>query len=129
MNITLILIAGVISALSTFYLNNQLQLGGVMASAGISVIAGGFFYLFPELLNPYLTESLPLIIMGASFIGMATYRIIKQIWIIGIAGLFFSLIFLFTGSFFDGFGGNLGTTAAISLCSAFTINHLKKNNF
>lgn len=124
MNISLILIAGILSALITFYLNNKIQLGGIMASAGISVFAGGFFYLFPELLNSYLTANLPLIIMGASFIGMATSRIIKQTWVIGISGLFFSIIFLFTGSFFDGFGGNLGSTAAISLGSAYGLNHL-----
>lgn len=124
MDISLILIAGILSAIVTFYLNNQMQLGGVMASAGVSVVAGGFFYLFPELLNSYLTTNLPLIIMGASFVGMATSRIIKQTWIIGVSGLFFSIIFLFTGSFFEGFGGNLGTTAAISLCSAYGMNLL-----
>ncbi len=122
---TIILFAGIVSAIITFYFNNHLQLGGVMASAGVSVLAGSFFYLFPELLSSYLTQNLPAVIMGASFIGMATFRVIPQYWIIGISGLFFSFIYLFTGSYFDGFGGGLGTTAAISLCSVIGLNLVK----
>ena len=89
MEIAIVLISGIFGALATFYLNNQLPLGGVMASAGISVVAGGLFYIFPEVLNNYLTTNIPMVIMGASFIGMATSRIIKQNWIIGLSGLAF----------------------------------------
>ena len=125
----IILIAGIFGALATFYLNNILQLGGVMASAGISVLAGSFFYIFPELMNEYLSQNIPVVIMGASFIGMATSRLIKQYWIMTISGFIFSIIFLLTGSFFEGFGGGLGTTAAISLCSIYAIKHLKSKIF
>jgi hypothetical protein len=125
MNIIILLISGVVGAVITFYLNNNLQLGGVMASAGVSVFGGAFFYLFPDLLNPYLTENIPLIVMGASFIGMATFRVIRKNWIIGVSGFIFSVIYLLTGSFFEGFGGGLGTTAAISLGAAYGIRILK----
>jgi hypothetical protein len=128
MDIIILLISGVFGAVITFYLNNNLQLGGVMASAGVSVFAGAFFYLFPDLLNPHLTENIPLIVMGASFIGMATFRVIRNYWIIGISGFIFSVIFLLTGSFFEGFGGGLGTTAAISLGAAYGIIILKNNS-
>jgi len=119
------MVGGICGALFTYVLNNHLQLGGVMASSGISIIVAGFFYIFPEILSPYLTINLPLVIMGASFIGMATSRIISQSWIIGVSGLIFSLIYLFTGSFFDGFGGSLGSTAAIALGSVYALNQLK----
>lgn len=123
-----ILLAGVFGALATFYLNNTLQLGGIMASAGISVMAGGFFYLFPELLNPFLSVNVPLVIMGSSFIGMATSRVIKQYWIIALSGVFFSGIFLPSSLFFEGYGGSLGTIAAISLGAAYAMRPFKKNS-
>lgn len=122
MDILAIIICGILGATFTYFINNKLQLGGVMASSGISVIAGGLFYLFPEFLNPFLTNNIPLVIMGSSFIGMATSRVVKKQWIIAVSGLFFATIYLLTGSFFEGFGGSLGTTAAISLCAAFAIN-------
>ena len=125
MDISLVLLAGISSALITFYLNNRLQMGGVMASSLVSIIPATFFYIFPEILNNYLTENLPLICMGASFIGMATSRIISHYWIIGLSGLFFSGIYLCTGSFFDGFGGSLGTTAAISLGATYSLKQFR----
>ncbi|PTX41441.1 hypothetical protein C8P64_3241 [Christiangramia gaetbulicola] len=121
MQIAIIIISGFIAALVTFYLNNRLQLGGVMASAAISVLVGGFFYLYPNLLSDYYTTNIPLVVMGASFIGMATSKVVRQYWIIGISGFIFSVLYLSTGSFFEGFGGGLGSTAAISLCSAYVL--------
>lgn len=125
MDIAIFLVSGIIGALVTFILNNHYQLGGVMASAGVSVFAGGFFFLFPDLLSQHLTLNIPLIVMGSSFIGMATSRVIKKTWVIAISGLIFCIIFLLTGSFFEGFGGGLGTTAAISLISGYSISALK----
>ena len=119
MDTLIILASGIIFALLTFLLNNRFQLGGVMASAGVSVATALFFHLFPKLLNENLTDLIPVVAMGASFIGMASSRIIRKYWVIGVSGLVFSFIFLFTGSFFEGFGGGLGTTAAISLISVY----------
>jgi len=121
MDLVIILIAGIFGALSTFYLNNTLQLGGVMASSGISILFGAFFFVFPNLINEYLTTHIPIVIMGASFIGMASSKIIHQAWVIGISGIIFSTIYLLTGTFFEGYGGGLGTTAAISLCAVYAL--------
>lgn len=121
MEFTIILISGIAGALITFYLNNQLQFGGVMASAGVSVCAGGFFFIFPDVINEYLTTNIPLVMMGSSFIGMATSKVIYRFWTIGLSGCMFSVIFLFTSPFFEGFGGSLGTIAAISLFSIYAI--------
>lgn len=125
MYIAIIIISGFIAALATFYLNNRLQLGGVMASAAISVIAGGFFHFFPNLFDEYYTINIPLVIMGASFVGMASSRVIRKYWIIGISGIIFSVLYLYTSSFFEGFGGGLGTTAAISLCSSYVLKRFQ----
>ncbi|MCH4823852.1 hypothetical protein ML462_11785 [Gramella lutea] len=126
MDIAIILISGIAGALLTFLLNNKFQLGGVMASAGVSVFAGGFFFFIPDLLNENLTTHIPLVVMGTSFIGMATSRVIKEVWIIGLSGLTFSIIYLLTGSFFEGYGGSLGTTAAISLIASYSISQISK---
>ena len=120
-----ILIFGGSWALLTFYANNKLQLGGVMASAGVSVLAAIFFKLFPEILSPNLTETIPFVAMGASFVGMASSRVIKNSWMIGMAGLLFSFLLLTGSPFFEGFGGSLGTSAAIALGSVYGLNELK----
>ena len=126
MDTGIILLSGIFGAMVTFYLNNHIQLGGVMASAGVSVLAGSFLFLFPDFLNEYLTENVPLVIMGASFIGMATSRIVRKLWLIGVSGFIFSVIFLLSGIFFEGFGGSLGTTAAISLISVLGFKKFKE---
>lgn len=119
-----ILGSGIFFALATFYLNNKLQLGGVMASAVISIVTALFFKVLPEVFSVFLTTNIPIVAMGGSFIGMASFRIVSKYWIIGISGLFFSIIYLVTGSFFEGFGGSLGTTAAISLAAVYALDKL-----
>jgi len=126
MDTLIILIAGVFGAISTFYLNNKLQFGGVLASSLLAVIAGGLFHIFPNLLNSDLSTNTPLVIMGASFVGMATNRVVKRTWVIGVSGFIFSVLYLLTGPFFEGFGGSLGTMAAISLCAVYSLEGLTK---
>ena len=126
MDTIIILIAGVFGAISTFFLNNKLQFGGVLASSLVAVLAGGLFYIFPTFLNENLSLNIPLVIMGASFVGMATNRVIKRSWIIGVSGFIFSIIYLLTGPFFQGYGGSLGTMAAISLCTVYSLSILSK---
>ena len=123
MDIAIILISGCIFSTLTFFINNRLQLGGVMASAGVSLIVALCFYAFPGFLNEYLNTNIPVVAMGASFIGMASARIISKYWVIALSGIFFSFVFLFTSSFFEGYGGSLGTTALIALSAAYAINN------
>ncbi|WP_243735816.1 hypothetical protein [Christiangramia sabulilitoris] len=101
-----------------------MRLGGVMASSAISVVAAGFFILFPKFAGNYLTTHIPSVVMGASFIGMATYKMITSSWVIALSGLLFPVIYLFSGSFFEGYGGSLGTSAAIALGSVFFLQWL-----
>ncbi|MBT8295877.1 MAG: hypothetical protein KJO51_05630 [Gramella sp.] len=125
MEIIFLLISGLFGAVVTFYLNNRLKLGGVMASSLVAVIAAVFFLIFPSLVNKFLTTHIPPVIMGASFIGMATYKVTNRYWVMAISGIVFSSIYLLSSSFFEGFGGSLGTTAAISLCAVLASKKLK----
>lgn len=126
MNSIVIIITGGIAALVTFYININLKLGAVKSSAGISLLGGLFFYFFPGFLNSELSNQLPAVIMGASFIGMASKKVISSYWVIGLSGLIFSIIFSYTSNFFEGYGGSLGTTAAISLCATFILLNFKR---
>jgi len=118
---SIIILTGIISALLTYVINNHLRQGAVRASSGLSLIIGLFFYYFPDLLSDYLSEHIPLIFIGATFIGMVSSKILHNYYLVGIAGLIFSIIYLNTGMFFQGYGGALGTTAAISVLVSLSL--------
>lgn len=115
MEIAIILIISILGVISTFYVSTKMDHGAVRASAGLSLIVGLFFYIFPELLSNFLTHNIPLAFMGASFVGMVSEKIINNYWVLTAAGIIFSILYLNTGSYFEGFGGALGTTASISV--------------
>ena len=75
MNIILIILASILGATLTFYVSEALKQGPVRASALLSLIIGLFFYYFPDILNVYLTKNIPLVFIGASFIGMASQKL------------------------------------------------------
>ncbi len=110
-----ILIASILGVVLTFYFSTKLKHGAVRASAGLSLIVGLFFYFFPAVLSPYLTHNIPLAFMGASFVGMVSEKIIRNYWVLALAGSIYSILYLHTGSYFEGFGGALGTTASTSV--------------
>lgn len=124
MSLILILISGIFGAVATYFLNNKYGLGAVMASALVSVAGGLLFLLFPGLVAADLDKTLPMVIMGASFVGMASEKIARNYLVIILSGITFSLLFYCTGSFFEGFGGSLGTTAAIAFCTSLGIRKL-----
>ena len=64
--------------------------------------------------------------MGASFVGMVSEKVINNYWILASAGIIFSILYLNTGSYFEGFGGALGTTASISVIVTMGIILFKK---
>jgi hypothetical protein len=111
----ILILTGILGALGTFIVNNDFDQGAVRASALLSLIVGLFFFSFPEVLPAYLTKNIPLVFIGASFIGMVSSRVISRYILVGIAGAIFSIIYLNTSEFFAGYGGALGTTAAISV--------------
>lgn len=126
MEIAAILITAIIGVISTFFVSTKMEHGTVRASAGLSLLVGLFFYFFPELLSSYLTHNIPLAFMGASFVGMVSEKIIHNYWVLAFAGIVFSILYINTGTYFEGFGGALGTTASISVIVIMGLGLLRK---
>ena len=127
---TLILtITGIIGVIATFVFANVLRQGAVRASAALSLFVGFFFYFFPELLSEYLTHHIPLLFIGASFVGMVSKNLLHNYWSLGISGIVFTVLYIQTGPFFEGFGGALGTTASISVIVILGVSILQKKLF
>ena len=123
----ILIITGIVSATLTYLVNNKYEQGAVRASAGLSLIVGLFFYLFPELFSAYLTKNIPIVFIGATFIGMVSSKVLQNIFLIAIAGFIFSIIYLNTSHFFKGYGGALGTTAAISVLVSLSLAFVAKS--
>ena len=121
----LVLIGGA-SSIITFLLQIKYQQGPVRSSALVGVFVSVFVLLFPNLLSVYLTENLPLICFGASFIGMVSSKIMSDYLLIGISGIVFTIIYFNTSSYFNGFGGGLGSAACIALLVTLSIPVFKK---
>ena len=117
-------IVGLVAALVAYILNNNYKMGIVVGAALPSLI----FALLILPCEPYLplsfTTEAPVIFYGAAFIGMASNKILSSYVLIGIAGLLFTFIYLFTSPYFDGFGGALGTTAALCFLPVWGIKLL-----
>ncbi|GAL64029.1 hypothetical protein JCM19300_3232 [Algibacter lectus] len=44
-------------------------------------------------MSPYLTQNLPLVCFGASFIGMVSFKVLSNYLLIGFSGIVFTIIF------------------------------------
>ena len=115
MNTFILIIIGILGATLTYFVSEYLRLGAVKASALLSLIVGLFFYAFPNLLNSYLTEHLPIVFVGTSFIGMVSAKTLKSYTLLAIAGALFTGIYITKSHVFDGYGGTLGALAFIAL--------------
>lgn len=127
MEISILFFTGIISAILTYVVNNKYRQGAVRASAGLSLLVGLFFYFFPELFSPYLTKNIPIVFIGATFIGMVSSKILPSYLLIGFSGFIFSIIYLNASPFFKGYGGALGTTAAISVLVSLSLAVVSKS--
>ncbi len=121
MNIAILILTGVLAAISTYVLNIKLGQGPVRSSAALSLVVGAVFYFFPNLLSVYLTQHIPVVFIGASFIGMVSSNVVSSYFTVGTSGLIFSVIYLNTSAFFTGYGGSLGTAACIALLVAISL--------
>lgn len=126
MEISILFLTGIISAILTYVVNNKYRQGAVRASAGLSLLVGLFFYFFPELFSPYLTKNIPIVFIGATFIGMVSSKILPSYLLVGFSGFIFSIIYLNSSPFFKGYGGALGTTAAISVLVSLSLAVVSK---
>ncbi|MEH0158530.1 hypothetical protein V6R21_31060 [Limibacter armeniacum] len=126
MNIFLVAVAGTLGALITFWLNVKLHQGPVRASALVALVIGLVFYLYPNCLGEYLSTHLPIVVIGASFVGMASLQVTPQFRWVALSGFVFSILYLNSSRFFQGFGGALGTAACLSLVLVLGVSHLFK---
>lgn len=124
---SILVITGIVAAILTFLVNNKYEQGAVRASTGLSLLVGLFFYIFPELFSTFLTKNIPIVFIGATFIGMVSSKVIKNVYFIAIAGFVFSIIYLNTSHLFKGYGGALGTTAAISVLVSLSLAMVAKS--
>ncbi|PRX44382.1 hypothetical protein [Salegentibacter salegens] len=127
MEISILFLTGIISAILTYVVNNKYKQGAVRASASLSLLVGLFFYSFPDIFNPYLTKNIPIVFIGATFIGMVSSKILPSYLLVGFSGFIFSIIYLNASPFFKGYGGALGTTAAISVLVSLSLAVVSKS--
>lgn len=121
----ILILTGICGAMATYYVNTRLKQGPVRASALLTLPIAAFCYFFPEILSPYLTKNIPVVFIGSTFIGMVSAQKMSTYTGIAIAGLVFSVIYLNTSRFFDGYGGSLGTSACISILVMLCIPYFK----
>ncbi|WP_405368467.1 hypothetical protein [Nonlabens sp. Asnod2-A12] len=123
MNYVIIVLVGILGSVLTYYVNEHLKQGAVRASALLALIVGLFFYIFPDVLNEYLSKSIPIVFIGTSFIGMVASHSKGSYLRLALAGILFSVIYLNKGNFFNGYGGALGTIAFIALLTTMVISN------
>ncbi|HLW29306.1 MAG TPA: hypothetical protein VKX29_00495 [Brumimicrobium sp.] len=101
-------LALVIGSLLTFYLNNYLGWGAVIASAAVGLAGGVLPYVKP---NSQAMKSAALAIYCGSFVGMASTFLFDEIHYIFIASVISGLFYIYTRGLFIGYGGKLGSVA------------------
>ncbi|UIR56931.1 hypothetical protein LZQ00_03730 [Sphingobacterium sp. SRCM116780] len=123
----ILIFTGIFGGLLTYYFNNKLKLGGVLSSSLLTCIVAGSIHFFPSLLPEPLAKHIPLVFIGSSFVGMVSSNQLSTFIGVALSGLVYSLIYINTSQFFDGFGGALGTSACISLLVIMSIPYLRSN--
>ena len=102
-----ILLSASLGAVLTYTLSIRLRLGPVLASALVGLVGG---LLLPTLI-PATGSVLAVVLICASFAGMASQKRIPNEFLVLITALFVGLIYIFSSPYLDGFGGKLGTIA------------------
>ena len=125
MNAILMVLVSVIASASTYFVSHNLKQGPVKASAILSfIVALLFALLFHNAKANYLIMNIPLVFIGASFVGMSSKTHLKNLMYAAFAGLLFGFIFLSTADLFKGYGGGLGTKASLSVLVTLGIEYL-----
>jgi len=119
-DLIIFIIAGVIGAVATFFVQKQ-GLSAVVASCAVG-LAGALVGHFMD------SSHIPLVVFAGSFVGM-TSTSFGTISLMIIGGLFTGLIYNYSLKMFEGFGGRLGTIAFISTVAGFYLLLILKNIF
>jgi hypothetical protein len=120
-NQVILLCVSFIGASLTFYVNENLRQGPIRSSALLSLLVSLYCFFFPQTMDSDLVKTIPVVFIGSSFVGMVSARLLRNHLLIGGGGVIFCLIFLHTSKFFNGYGGALGTSAAIAVLAVLSI--------
>lgn len=105
-----IIIIAILATCITYFININLNQGGVMASAIVTLLSGIILpYLFPD--NGSLLAT---VAASGSYGAMVSIDIFPKLMDMVFIGIFIGVIFLLTQDVFIGVGGKLGSIAAIS---------------
>ena len=115
---------GAIAALIAYILNNNYTMGIVVGSALPSLTFALAIKGLEGVLPTVFTLEAPAIFYGAAFIGMTSKKTLPSYWLIGLAGLIFTFIYLFTTPYFNGFGGALGATSTLCFLPVYGLSLL-----
>ena len=115
MNSMLLLCIAIFGAVFTSILSIELKQGAVRASALGSLGVALYFHFFPLVSSSYLTQNIPLIYFGSSFVGMVSPIIHPNRAQIAISAFIYSIIYLNTEGVFMKYGGRLGASAFIAI--------------
>ena len=108
MNSILLVSIAIFGAVFTSILSIELKQGAVRASALGSLGVALYFHFFPLVSSSYLTQNIPLIYFGSSFVGMVSPIIHPNRAQIAISAFIYSIIYLNTEGVFMKYGGRLG---------------------
>lgn len=122
----IVVATGILGAFVTYWIQHRFKISATQASAGLSFIVALTAYLISDVAPQEYRFICPAVFFGASFVGMSSKNILPKLWQVACAGALFSIIFLNTSTYFEGFGGALGTTACIAVVLTFGINMLLK---
>ncbi|WP_299002256.1 hypothetical protein [uncultured Tenacibaculum sp.] len=119
-----IYLTSILGAFLTFLVSTKYKQGPVRASALLTLIVAGVCFFFPELFPKDITNQIPWVFFGASFVGMTSGKLTRNYISIIFAGIVFGFIYTVSPDFFNGYGGALGTAACISILVVIGINNL-----
>ncbi len=109
----IILVLTTVSAVATYFINNELGLGPFLANGSIGVLAALLF-----------SKGLAAAIYTASFVGMSADFVLPSLTTAVIAGLVVGVVILATKPILAGWGGKGGTTAALAVLLTLAIINL-----
>ncbi|PWH85019.1 hypothetical protein [Brumimicrobium oceani] len=98
----------VIGSLLTFYLNNYLGWGAVIASAAVGLVGGLLRYIKP---SSEQLKSVAIAMYCGTFVGMASTSLFDEIYYIFIASAISGVFYIYTRGLLIGYGGKLGSVA------------------
>lgn len=124
MQYLILYIVATIGSCSTFWLSTKAKQGPVRASALVTLPIALLFYVYPQLVEEYLTKNIPIVLIGATFVGMVSAQKLNTYLGLIIATLLYCTIFINTSKFFTGYGGALGTSACIAIVVTLCIPYL-----